>query len=232
MRRDTQPGVDSTSIINPNAFRYVEKRSSSRPQPAEPAVDSRPIVNPQAFKWIERPTTTTRTFDEGPDVDERSYVNPQAFRYIDRHVAKKREPVAAEIDQRSYILDRNPRALAHLERNYTKTQNQVEGGVDERPYVNPDAFKFIEGLARDPQTRSIHSAVGPTIDTRSYVNTESFRHLENRRGSHWLGAEGEGDETIDERSYVPTEAFRHLEFSEQPMSSYRMNYTSHGLSDV
>lgn len=229
---DYQSGVDGRSIINPNAFRYIEKQTTvGKVNDDLSMVDYRPIVDPEAFKWIER-KQPTRRIDDGPDIDERSYVNPQAFRYIDRQLTRKTEPPSTpKIDTRSYILKENPRAFDHLERRGKNSENVVEGGVDERSYVNPSAFRFVEGFDRDNKAPSVHSSAGPPIDTRSYVNSEAFRHLEVRQGQRTQN-DDDDDRFIDERSYVSPGAFRHLEFNNQAKSFEQNSFSSYGISDV
>jgi hypothetical protein len=229
-RRDNQSGVDSTSIINPNAFQYIERRVRPKQNFPEPSIDYRPIVNPQAFKWIEK-KETKRHVDDGPDIDERSYVNPQAFRYIDRHVEKRRDISVPEIDTRSFILNRNPNALAHLEHKYTNKKTIIDSGIDERPYVNPNAFRYLEGIGNDSQNKSVHSSVGPSIDMRSYVDTESFRHLEGSQRRTQFGNYNDRDGVVEE-SFIPSTAFRHLEFTDQYAYPYEIDYSPYGHTDL
>ena len=157
-RRDVDAGVDTSSRINPNAFQYIEKNVVPKPDLTESTIDYRPIVNPQAFKWIER-KEPPRPVDDGPEVDERSYVNPQAFQYVDRRPGKLSDVCEPEIDTRSFILDRNPKALAHLEREPIERQTTDEpGGIDERSYVNPQSFRYLEGMANESPTVRVHSS--------------------------------------------------------------------------
>ena len=128
------------------------------------------------------------------------------------------------------ILDRNPNALAHLERKFTK-QNNIESGIDERPYVNPDAFRYIEGMGNSSKNKSIHSSIGPSIDTRSYVDTELFSHLERTQNQTQYNDYNERD-GIDDRAFVPPIAFRHLESIDETAYPYNANYSSYGQSDV
>ncbi len=256
-RREGESGVDTRSIVDPNAFKYIETKGIPKPEITESTIDYRPIVNPQAFKYIEtkgipkpeitestidyRPIVNPQAFkyieakpakaraDDGPDVDERSYVNPQAFQYIDRRPGKKSDICEPEIDTRSFILDRNPHALAHLERQSTNPiKENNEGGIDERSYVNPNSFRYLEGINDDVPKPSIHSPVGPAIDTKSYVNPNSFRHLEERE----RGRKDEDQEGIDERSFVPSTAFRHLEFTGERPNPEQIDYSTYGQSDL
>ncbi|CAF3209149.1 unnamed protein product [Rotaria socialis] len=232
LHRDIESGVDTKSIVDPNAFKYLENKETSKSAITESTIDYRPIVNPQAFKWIERKEPKPRV-DDGPEVDERSYINPNALQYVDRPPPMKKTDVCEpEIDTRSFILDRNPGALAHLERTSSNRKyDTTESGVDERSFVNPNAFKYLEGMseAGPPQT-SVHSSAGPCIDTKSYVKPDSFRHLESKTAKQEYG-NNNNDQGVDERSFVPPTAFRHLEFTGEPTNPEPINYATYGQSD-
>jgi hypothetical protein len=103
--------------------------------------------------------------------------------------------------------------------------------MDSTSIINPNAFKYIEGLGYDSKTKSIHSSIGPPIDTRSYVDTEAFRHLEGQQSNTQYNGYYDRD-GIDERSFVPSNAFQHLEFTDQRNYPYEIDYSSYGVTDV
>lgn len=208
-RRNSGSGIDTRSIVDPSAFQNIERKGQPKQETTESSIDYRPIVNPAAFKYIEA-KPKPRVID-GPDIDERSYVSPHALQHLNQRRPEQRPDLKSEIDTRSFILDRNPHALAHLE-GYTSDQKTAseQSGIDQRSYVNPNSFRYLEGLGDTVSQSSVHSSTGPIIDTKSYVNPESFRHLEDRQRSGQTDANDQ--QGIDERSFVSPAAFRHLEF--------------------
>jgi hypothetical protein len=231
-RRDIESGIDTKSIVDPNAFQHIERKGIPKPEITESSIDYRPMVNPKAFKYIE--AKEPKRVIEGPDVDERSYINPQSFQNVDRRFGKKSDDICkSEIDTRSFILDRNPNALAHLERQSSYPINdKQEGGIDERSYVNPNSFKYLEGISDDTPQSSAHSSAGPPIDTKSYVNADSFRHLEGRQRTEKNDQTAGEHQGIDETSFVPPAAFRHLEFTGERTNPEQMNYSAYEHSDL
>ncbi|UJR26652.1 hypothetical protein I4U23_007969 [Adineta vaga] len=227
VRRDIESGIDTKPMVSPDAFKYIERKGDLRPEITESTIDYRPIVNPKAFKWIEKKDPKPK-IDDGPDVDERSYINPQAFQYIDRRPGKKSDECKSEIDTRSFILEQNPNALAHLERAPRDIVDTTDSGIDQRSYVNPNAFKYLEGIRDDTPKNSVHSAMGPSIDTKPYVNSDSFRHLE---GQERPRTNDNDDRSIDDRSFVPIAAFRHLEFTGELTNSEQNDYLTEGQTD-
>ncbi len=226
----TESSIDTKPIVNPNAFQHIERKGIPKPEITESSIDYRPIVNPQAFKWVE--AKEPKRIIDGPDVDERTYVSSQSYLNFDRRREMQSDTCEPEIDTRSFILDKNPHALAHLERQSSyPTTVKGEGGIDERSYVNPNAFKYLEGMSDDTPQTSVHSPAGPAIDTKSYVNPNSFRHLEGRQREGNNENAG-GDKGVDERSFVPTSAFRHLEFTGERTNPEQNDYSAYGHSDL
>lgn len=157
-------------MVNPEAFRYLERRVAPQPRDTTPIIDTTPLVNPDVFRYLEKPSELPRV-EEGPTIDTRPIVPQEAFRWLERPKPVERAPEGPAVDESSYV---NPQAFRYIE---AKPKPKVDQGpaVDQSSYVNPQAFRYLEAPATKKKVDE-----GPAVDTQNYVNPELFAQFERK----------------------------------------------------
>ncbi|CAF1941624.1 unnamed protein product [Rotaria magnacalcarata] len=206
LRGDDGPkeGIDDRSIIDSNAFRYIEAKTSKsqkQGQGFDGGIDDRPIVNPDAFKYIDarRQGKPVKQSNE-PSIDTRPIVNPDAFKYIEKRDVPLKRSTDGGIDSEPIV---NPAAFRYLEKQGPPPRRDVQSGVDTTSIVDPDAFQYIE------RRRPVRSAPAESsIDYSPIVSPDAFKWIEQK---HTTRRRINNEPEIDERSYVNPQAFRYID---------------------
>ena len=216
------PGVDQRSMVDANAFRHIEAKSTKSSNPNESGgVDQRPITNPDAIRSVRendrnlfsicrrcrnlearRDQRVKKPVDESA-VDSRPIINPDAFKYLEqRRDQSSRTNDESGIDSKPIV---NPDAFRSLEqRNQPGRRDLTESGIDSTPRINPNALQHLERKVTGPVPTNLTES---TIDYRPIVNPQAFKWIERKDAPRRV----DDGPDVDERSYVNPQAFQKID---------------------
>ncbi|CAF1249473.1 unnamed protein product, partial [Adineta ricciae] len=226
---EESPGIDETSYVQPDAFKYLEKQPVGTRQPKRRESDTS-TSQPRPAKITKTPTSSavvegeTAQFTCQVDGNPKPKVawlkdskplmaGPRFSTYYDQatKTAVLRVKDVCKEDQGYYtcVVDNS----MNSDRSTATLQVVPETKVDQRSYVETDAFKYLT-----PENKQLRTANRSTdrvtsgVDSESFVNPDSFRYLETKKQPK----QPDDNLAIDDRPIVDLDAFRYVEARQAP----------------
>ncbi|CAF0838305.1 unnamed protein product, partial [Adineta ricciae] len=241
---EESPGIDETSYVQPDAFKYLEKQPVGARQPKRRESDTS-TSQPRPAKITKTPMSSavvegeTAQFTCQVDGNPKPKVawlkdskplmaGPRFSTYYDQatKTAVLRVKDVCKEDQGYYtcVVDNS----MNSDRSTATLQVVPETKVDQRSYVETDAFKYLT-----PENKQLRTANKSTdrvtsgVDSESFVNLDSFRYLETKKQSK----QPEDNLAIDDRPIVDLDAFRYVEARQAPKTK-REDTTRASIDDT